>query len=749
MVLPPQSAYYNEDMASPFRIVHTVCSHDCPDSCAVLVTVDETGRAIKVAGDPSQPVTQGFLCGKVAKYLDRVYSPDRILYPLKRKAGVAKGALTKGREHEAFERVSWDEALDTIALRLKATSDQYGSESILPYSYAGTIGVLGFGSMDRRFFHRLGASRLDRTICSEAGGQAWNLVYGKKLSTATEDFRLAKLIIAWAANVHGNNVHLWPMIEDARRNGARLIVIDPYRTRTAALADWHIAIRPGTDAALALGMMHVILRDGLEDRAYIDEFTHGFEELAERVRDYTPSRVAGWTGLTAAEVEQLAREYATTQPAAIRMNYGVQRSENGGAAVRAIAMLPALTGAWKHRGGGGALSTSGAFAWNKKAVERTDLQLASPIGREARLVNMCELGHALNHLGREDRDRKTEIREKRSVFRDQRTHVGPAVHALFVYNSNPVAVAPNQNAVLRGMAREDLFTVVHDLFFTDTTDYADFILPATTFLEHTDIQGAYGHYFVQLSKQAIEPPGEARSNVWLFGQLAQRMGFSESCFRDTPEEMIRQALAIGEDGHSKNDGMEHITFEDLEREGHIPLAFHRDPEGRPFLPYTRGPFATPSGKIEFYSETLAAAGLDPLPGFTPPAESRWSEGAKQYPLELLPRKADNYMNSTFANLDGHRRMEAKTSQRLEIHPQDAESRAIHEGDAVRVFNDRGSLRLTAMLNKNLPAGVVAARLDWAKLNGDGSNVNALTSERLTDIGAGATFYSTLVEVAKA
>ena len=722
-------------MTSSFRIVHTVCSHDCPDSCAVLVTVDETGRAIKVAGDPSQPVTQGFLCGKVAKYLDRVYSPDRILYPLKRKTGVAKGALTKGREHEAFERVSWDEALDTIAAQLKATSDAYGPESILPYSYAGTIGVLGFGSMDRRFFHRLGASRLDRTICSEAGGQAWNLVYGKKFGTATEDFRLAKLIIAWASNVHGNNVHLWPMIEDARRNGARLIVIDPYRTRTAALADWHIAIRLGTDAALALGMMHVILSEGLEDRAYIDEFTHGFDGLAERVRDYTPCRVAEWTGMTAAEVEQLAREYATTQPAVIRMNYGVQRSQNGGTAARAIAMLPALTGAWKHRGGGGVLSTSGAFAWNKVPVERADLQLASPIGREARLVNMCELGYALNELGR----------DQRSEIRDQ----GPVVHALFVYNSNPAAVAPNQTAVLRGMAREDLFTVVHDLFFNDTTDYADFVLPATTFLEHTDIQGAYGHYFVQLSKQAIEPLGESRSNVWLFGQLAQHMGFTEPCFRDTPEEIIRQALAIGDDGHSANAGMEHITLEDLEREGHIPLAIHRDPEGQPFLPYTCGPFATPSGKIEFYSETLAAAGLDPLPGFTPPAESRWGELAEKYPLELLPRKADNYMNSTFANLDGHRKMEARTSRKLEIHPLDAQFRAINEGDAVRVFNDRGTLRLTAMLNDKLPAGVVAARLDWAKLNGDGANVNALTSERLTDIGAGATFYSTLVEVAKA
>jgi len=719
--------------SSAFRVVHTVCSHDCPDSCAVLVTVNEAGRAIKVQGDPSQPVTQGFLCGKVAKYLDRVYAPDRILYPLKRKTEIAKGPLARGRELESFERVSWDEALDGISVRLKETAGQYGPESILPYSYAGTMGVLGYGSMDRRFFHRLGASQLDRTICAEAGGVAWNLVYGKKLGTPTEDFALAKLVLAWGANIHGNNVHLWPMVEQARRNGARLIVIDPYKTRTAALADWHIAIHPGTDAALALGLMHVILREGLEDRAYVAEMTHGIERLAERVRDYTPQRVAAFTGLSASEVEQLAREYATTRPAALRMNYGVQRSENGGTAARTIAMLPALTGAWKYRGGGGQLSTSGAFAWDKKALERPDLAQASPLKRLARVVNMSTLGQALTELGQGPNTKPED---------------GPAVHALFVYNSNPGAVAPNHNAVQRGLQRADLFTVVHEQFFTDTTDYADYILPATTFLEHTDIQGAYGHYFVQLSNQAIEPPGEARSNVWLFSQLALRMGFTEECFRDTPEQMIQQALHVGSDGRSMNPGMEHITLEDLKEHGHVPLGFHRDPEEHPFLPYTSGPFATPSGKIEFFSETLAAQGLDPLPAFIPPHESRWGEGAERYPLEFLSRKNDNYMNSTFANLDGHRKMEAKTSQRLEMHPADANSRGIVDGDPVKVFNDRGWVHLTALVNGSVPAGVVAARLDWAKLHRDGANVNALTSERLTDLGGGATFYSVLVQVEK-
>ena len=728
-------------LPSPFKVVHTVCSHDCPDSCGVLVTVDGTGRAVKVQGDPGHPVTQGFLCGKVAKYLDRVYAPERVLYPLKRKSGVAKGPLKRGEEHKAFERVSWDEALDSIAERLRAVAEEFGPESILPYSYAGTIGQLGYGSMDRRFFHRLGASQLDRTICSEAGGEAWKLVYGKKLGTPPEDYALAKLVVAWGANIHGNNVHLWPMIEQARRAGGRLIVIDPYRTRTAALADWHIAIRPGTDGALALGMMRVILNEG----------------LAERVKEYTPARVAEWTGMTAAEIEGLAREYATTWPTALRVNYGLQRTEYGGEAMRTIAMLPALTGAWKHRGGGGGLSLSGAFEWDEDALRRPDLAMASPLKRLARTVNMCELGEALEERGSgvsglgSGRVEGTVTEGPGTT--GPRALDCPPVKALFVYNSNPGAVAPDQNAVRRGLARTDLFTVVHEQFFNDTTDYADYVLPATTFLEHTDIQGAYGHYYVGLSEQAIEPPGEARSNVWLFGQLGQRMGFEEACFRDTPEEMVKQALGIGTDGHSQNPGMEHITLEDLKERGHIPLAFHRNAlighsGSEPFLPYAGEKLATPSGKIEFDSEVLKARGSDGLPRFKPPTESRWGEDAKRYPLEFLSRKADNYMNSTFANLDGHRKMEAQTNQRLEMHPADAAARGIGEGDAVRIWNDRGEMRLTAMLNAHLPAGVVAGKLDWGKMNADGANVNALTSQRLTDIGAGATFYSTLVEVGK-
>ncbi len=735
----------------PSRTVHAVCSHDCPDSCGVLVTIDEGGRATRLRGDPAHPVTRGFLCGKVAKYLDRVYSPDRLLYPMRRRDGVPKGSLPQGREADAFERISWDEALETVAGRLGAISRQYGPESILPYSYAGTIGVLGYGSMDRRFFHRLGASQLDRTICATTGGEALLSVYGRKLGTDTEAFRHARLIIAWGANIHGNNIHLWPFIEEARRNGARLVVIDPYATRTARAADWYIPINPGTDSALALGVMHLLVRDNLFDREYVARWTHGFDRLRERIAEYPPERVAALTGISVADIERLTREYATTTPAVIRLNYGVQRSDNGGAAVRAIAMLPALTGAWKHYGGGLQLSTSGAFRWNSVALERPDLMQASPLGRPARVVNMSLLGQAL-----------TELRD-------------PEVHALFVYNSNPAAVAPDQGAVLRGLARQDLFTVVHEQFFTDTADYADIVLPATTFLEHKDIQGAYGHYYVQLSEQAIEPLGEARPNVWLFSQLGQRIGFTESCFRDTADDMIAQALRVHDPDHQnpEHQDPEHqdpkhqdrghqdpkhqdpwlagITPAGLARSGGMErLHFPGESAGQAgFQPFAEGPFPTPSGRIEFFSEALAARGVDPLPAFRPAPESRHSEARDRYPLEFLPRKADNYMNSTFANLPGHQEMESARNGVLEMHGDDAATRGISEGDLVDVFNDRGSLSLRAHVNGGVRPGVVAARLAWNKLSAGGHNVNLLTPQRVNDLGGGPVFYSVLVEVRKA
>jgi len=686
---------------APSRTVQTVCSHDCPDTCAVLVTIDELGKATRVQGDPTHPVTRGFLCAKVAKYLDRVYSPARLLHPMRRKPRAPKGRRPSGREAEAFERISWDEALDLIAKRLRTIAQEHGPESILPYSYAGTMGVLGYGSMDRRFFHRLGASRLDRTICATAGADALISVYGKKLGTDPEHFRHAKYIIAWAANIHGNNVHLWPFVEEARRNGARLVVIDPYRTRTARAADWHIPIQPGTDTALALGMMRLIIEEGLYDRDYVARHTHGFEALREHVQPYTPEHVAGLTGIAAADIELLAREYATNPPAVIRLNYGIQRSQNGGAAVRAVCMLPALIGSWKHRGGGVQLSLSGAFSFDSNALEQPELMLASPLKRPARIVNMSLLGQALTELD------------------------SPPVKALFVYNSNPAAIAPNQNAVLRGLLRDDLYTVVHEQFFTDTTDYADIVLPATTFLEHKDFQGSYGHYHLQLSEQAIVPLGEARSNVALFSQLAQRMEFPEPCFHDTVDDLIAQALG----GNSDELVAKKRIYQQAEAES-----------------LGNGIFATPSGKIEFYSSALAAQGLDPLPSYRPPDESRRGVDAHTFPLEFLPRKADNYMNSTFANLPSHQKMESPGFAMM--HGSDACARQISDADWVEVFNARGKIRLRARIDGSVPAGVVAASLNWNKLSTGGNNVNALTSERLTDLGRGPTFYSTLVEVRK-
>ena len=688
------------------QVVHAACPHDCPDACAVLITVDD-GRATRIQGDPEHPVTRGFLCAKVAKYLDRVYSPDRVLYPMRRTA--PKGTHGEG----AFQRISWDEALDEIAGRLGRISAEHGPEAVLPYSYGGNIGVLGNASMDRRFFHRLGASQLHRSICSQTGGDAIISIYGRKIGTEPEQFRHSKYIIAWAANIHGNNVHLWPFIDEARRNGAKLVVIDPYRTRTAGLADWHIAINPGTDVALALGLMHVIVRDGLHDRDYIDRYAEGFDELEKRLPEYTPERVAQWTGVSRDDIERLAREYATTRPAAIRLNYGIQRSQNGGAAVRSVCMLPVITGSWKEVGGGLQLSTSGGFGLDRAAMERPDLMLKSPLGRPARTVNMVQLGKALTELD------------------------GPPIKALVVYNSNPAAVCPDQNLVRRGLKREDLFTVVHEQFLTDTTDFADVVLPATTFFEQKDLVQAYGHYYLQVSQPAIEPLGECKSNVEFFRELALRMGFEDECFREPVDSMIDAALQSGAPQ------LKGITRQRLESDPYVRLNLHGDDSDRPWLPFANG-FDTPNRKARLFDPALIAYGMDPVASFVAPEESRNRQGTKQFPLELLARKADNFLNSTFVNLPSLQAMERQ--QELEISRADAQSRGIADGDRVRIYNQRGEIFMHARVDGAVAAGVVGAKLGWAKLSEAGLNINVLTSDRLNDLGGGATFYSTLVEV---
>jgi anaerobic selenocysteine-containing dehydrogenase len=724
------------------QVVHAACPHDCPDACGVLITVED-GRATKIQGDPQHPVTQGFLCGKVAKYLDRVYSPDRVLYPMRRIA--AKGLEQQRRfaprgqpevcpepvegasvptpadKTQTWQRIPWDEALDEIAGRFRKIIAEFGSEAILPYSYGGTLGALNGGSMDHRFFGRLGASQLERTICSTAGEAGLESVMGVKLGTEPEQFIHARYIIAWASNIHGNNVHLWPFIAEARRKGAKLVVIDPYRTRTAACADWYLPINPGTDGALALAMMHVIIGEGLHDADYVRNYTLGFDQLCEKAKAYPPERVAQWTGIAAADIRKLAREYATIRPSVIRLNYGVQRSEGGGMATRAISMLPCILGSLKEVGGGIHLSTSGGFGLNHDALRRPDLK---PEGNRPppRVVNMVRLGEALNTL------------------RD------PPVKALFVYNSNPAAVCPNHNEVVRGLKRRDLFTVVHEQFFTDTTDYADIVLPATTFFEHKDLQTAYGHYYLQVSDQAIEPLGECRANVEVFRALAGRMGFKDACFGESVEEMIDGALA------SSNPWLDGISRARLERERQVRLQFSSQSpvagcQLEPFLPFAHGNFRTPSGKAELYSEAMKALGLDPVAEFTPPVESRHGGQAAAYPLELLARKADNFLNSTFSNLPSVQDMEE--TNLLEMHSADARARGIANGETVRVYNRRGEIFLKARVDGVVQPGVVSARLNWAKLGPGFRNINVLTSEKLSDLGNSATFYSVLVEVESA
>jgi anaerobic selenocysteine-containing dehydrogenase len=547
---------------------------------------------------------------------------------------------------------------------------------------------------------------------------------GVKLGTEPEQFIHSRYIIAWASNIHGNNVHLWPFIVEARRRGAKLVVIDPYRTRTAASADWYLPINPGTDGALALAMMHVIIGEGLYDADYVAKYTLGFDELREKVKAYPPERAAQWTGIAAEDIRKLAREYATVRPSVIRVNYGVQRSEGGGMATRAISMLPCIIGSLKEVGGGIHLSTSGAFDLNKDSLRRPDLK-PDGLDHSPRVVSMVRLGEALNTLS------------------------DPPVKALFVYSSNPAAVCPNHNEVVRGLRREDLFTVVHEQFFTDTTDYADIVLPATTFFEHKDLQAAYGHYYLQVSDQAIEPLGECRANVEVFRALAERMGFKDSCFSESVDEMIDGALA------SKNPWLEGISRERLERERQGRLNFSRQlpvascqsetsESLEPFLPFAHGNFRTPSGKAELYSEAMKALGLDPVAEFTPPTESRNGGQGTAFPLELLARKADNFLNSTFPNVPSVQAMEEPDL--LEMHSADARARGIADGETVRVYNGRGEIFLKARVDGAVQPGVVSARLSWAKLSPGYRNINVLTSEKLSDLGNSATFYSVLVEV---
>jgi anaerobic selenocysteine-containing dehydrogenase len=670
-------------------LVRAACPHDCPDTCGMLVTVED-GVAVKIQGDPSMPFTQGTLCTKVAHYLERTYAPERLLHPLRR-----TGPKGSGR----FERISWDAALDEIAARLKALAAE-NPETILPLSYAGTMGMVQYSSMDRRFFHRLGASILDRTLCSSAGKAGIKATLGGSVGMDPERFDEAKLILLWGANPVVSNLHLWSRVQEAKRRGAKVVAIDPYRSLSAEKCTQHVALLPGTDGALALGMMHVLIGENLLDRDYIARHTLGFEQLEERVRQYTPDWAARTCGLSVQEVVQLARDYGTAQPAAIRLNYGMQRHAGGGIAARTIACLPALTGAWRDAAGGIVLTTADFYGFDHAALERPDLLG----GRKPRVVNHARIGEAL-------------------------TAAAPPVKAVIVYNNNPVAVCPDSEQVLAGFRREDLYCVVMDSFMTDTADYADLVLPATTQLEHYDVHKSYGHLYALANNPAIAPVGESLPNAEVFRRLAARMGFGEPCFRDSDEDICRTALA------STQPRMRGIDWEEMKKSGWQRL----DVPAR-FAPFAAGGFPTPSGKCEFYSAALEAQGLDPLPFYNPPAE-----GAAPGELQFISPPARNFLNSSFAHLKRFRELEGEP--RLEMHAADAAARGIRDGDLVRVFNARGSLRLRARVNDRPRRGVVVAPSVWWKKHApEGGNANNLTAQRVADLGGGATFYDCRVQV---
>ena len=687
-------------------IVRATCPHDCPDTCAMLVTV-ENGVATSVRGDPDHPNTAGVLCTKVSRYVERTYHPDRLLYPLKR-----IGKKGEGR----FTRISWDEALTTIADKLKFIAAK-DARAILPYSYAGTMGVVQGESMAMRFFNKLGASRLDRTICSSAGGVGYKYTIGAKVGTDTEQFDKAKVILIWGGNPIATNLHFWMKVQEAKRRGAILVAIDPYRSLTAEKCQHHIALLPGTDAALALGLMHILIRDDLLDHDYIKRYTLGFAELTERAALWTPEKTADTCGIATEQIEQLAHLIGQTAQAgeavAIRVNYGVQRVHGGGMAVRNIACLPALIGAWRHAAGGILLSSGDSFPKNSFQLERPDLLPAESVPRT---INMSTIGDDL-------------LRPTSAAF-------GNAIEAVIVYNANPVAVAPESGKVAQGFAREDLFTVVLEHFQTDTADYADIVLPATTQLEHIDIHATYGHLYMMANNPAIAPLGESKPNSEIFRLLAARMGFEEPCFAESDDAIAAQAF------NAKDARAIHFDWSSLKKTGWQKLTV-------PDAPFAQGGFATPSGKCEFYSARMMADGLDPLPTYIPPYESVRSapELAKDYPLAMISPPARNFLNSSFVNVQSLRSTEGEPH--LDIHPLDAAVRGIAHEDMVRIFNARGSFVAKARVTDNTRTGlVVGLSIWWKKLASDGKNANEVTSQKLTDMGRAPTFYDVLVQVEK-
>lgn len=675
--------------AAESKIVRSVCPFDCPDTCSLHVTM-ENDKIVSINGNPDHPVTQGAICNKVRHLHERVYHPDRVLYPLRRTG--PKGT------HE-FERITWDEAYSEIVFRLENAIAAKGAEAILPYSFYGNMGILNAEEMDRRFFHRLGASQLERTICNAAGAAGYRYTMGASAGTDPETTIHTKYALIWGCNLVSTNMHQVMYLTEARKRGAKIVHIDVHRNRTSAWADEFVGILPGTDTALALGMMHVLIREKLTDERFIAEHTKGFEELAAQAEKYPPERVAEITGVPAETIVRLAREYAGTTPSFIRIGNGLQHHDNGGMAIRTISCLPALIGQWGVPGGGAIKGNSHYSAVNSAALERPDLLP----DRSVRSINMNRLGEAL-------------------------LEANPSVDVLFVYNSNPAVVAPDQNRVRQGLMRDDLFTVTHDLFLTDTCKYADIVLPATSHFENLDLYSSYWHLYLQLHEPIMEPMGECKSNFTLFRELGLRMGFEPEIFDITEEEMIRQALAYD------SPFLDGLTYEELRRDGSVRMKLDRSSLAPGKLP-------TPSGKIELSSERMQRAGLPPAPEFAPLLEP------EEFPFLLVTGPNHSFLNSTFANQERLKKLEKEPV--VDMHAEDAAARGIAHGDRVRMWNGRGEVRLKAKVAGNVLPGVLVTQGLWWEHGNDGVQaVNALTSQRLADMGGGATFFSTRVDVEK-
>ena len=671
----------------PDGIFPSVCSLDCPDQCGLLVHKKE-GKIVKVEGDPDHPVTQGSICNKVRNIKERIYDKKRLAYPMKRIGKKGEGQ---------FERISWEEAIQAITSHWKQLIETDGPESILPYSYYGNMGILNSESMDRRFFYKLGASQLDRKICQSAGEAGYQYTMGSSKGTDPEETVHAKLIIFWGVNAVSTNMHQAVLAQKARKNGAKIVVIDVHQNQTGKMADWFIPILPGTDAALALGMMHILFAENLVDEAFLQKYTVGYEELREHVIQYDPETVASITGVSVHDLYTLARMYGDASPSFIRIGNGLQHHDNGGMCIRTISCLPALTGQWLKQGGGAIKANSGYLAFDSNALQRPDLLE----NKRTRRINMNQIGQAL-------------------IEREQ------PVKSMYVYSTNPAVVAPEGNKVRKGLKREDLFLVVHDLFLTETARYADIVLPASSSYENIDFYTSYWHHFIQIQQPVIKPYGEAKSNVDVFRLLAKGMGFKEPEFQETEQEMIDRALQFEE-----NPFIENINYAALTEKQFIKAKV------KPLLP---GKLSTPSGKIELYSKQMKRDGYPPLPTYVP------LEKEEELPYVFIPAPNHNYLNSTFSNNEKHIQLEKEA--RLFINTKDAERAGIQDGEEVRVWNSRGECRLTASVGEQVLPGVVVSQGLWSDAPGTQQLVNSLTPDRLSDMGGGAVFFSGRVNVSK-